>query len=65
MSTAFAAGSVVIVLTGAVRDEGVSDHCVAPDAAVDGPADLTEALTNARSRSDIRRSVRIPGGHVR
>ena len=44
----------VVVLTGAIRDEGVSYHYVAPDADVGPDADLTAALTNALDRSDMQ-----------
>jgi uridine phosphorylase len=42
----------VVVLTGAVRDEGASYHYVAPDADVRPDADLTEALRRTRSCRD-------------
>jgi uridine phosphorylase len=43
----------VVVLTGAVRDEGASYHYVAPGLDVRPDADLTEALTNALARSEV------------
>jgi uridine phosphorylase len=43
----------VVVLTGAVRDEGTSYHYVAPWADVAPDANLTEALANALAGGDI------------
>jgi uridine phosphorylase len=43
----------VVVLTGAVRDEGTSYHYVAPEIEVSPDATLTEDLATALARSDI------------
>jgi uridine phosphorylase len=43
----------VVVLTGAVRDEGTSFHYVAPETAVSPDMTLTEDLATALARSDI------------
>jgi len=43
----------VVVLTGAVRDEGTSFHYVAPETAVSPDTTLTEDLATALARSDI------------
>jgi nucleoside phosphorylase len=43
----------VVVLTGAIRDEGTSYHYVAPGFDVRPDADLTDELTQALARSDI------------
>lgn len=43
----------VVVLTGAVRDEGTSYHYVAPETDVSPDANLTEELAAALARSDV------------
>lgn len=43
----------VVVLTGAIRDEGSSYHYAAPEAEVRPDADLTVALAHALARSEI------------
>jgi uridine phosphorylase len=44
----------VVVVTGAIRDEGVSYHYVSADADVSPDADLTAALTSALDRAGIQ-----------
>ncbi len=46
----------VVVLTGAIRDEGTSYHYVVPDADARPDRDLTHTLTEALARAGIARS---------